>query len=163
MLNDALRLPAEKVVAPDRDRAIAIYGIDVEGDWRYPQFGVSIDEYSVERRAITGNCSRFNRIEGAVPQNAKAIQYFAFDVEPGYYIYSGFNAVSLQGKNTFSVPAGQVVYLGDFIYTRTGTVTLRRDFGPALPALVKAYPNLKEKIVLAETTSAVPTMFLCAP
>ncbi len=163
MLNDTNNLSAKEVLTPSRNRAIVIYGIGMEKEWSYPQFNVSIDEYSMERRAITGNCWRFNRLEASVPQASRTIQYFAFDVEPGYYIYSGFNAVSLSGHNTFSVPADQIVYLGDFIYTNDDSVVLRRDIDTGPTALKKAFPSLEEKIVLTETTSASPTLFLCAP
>lgn len=163
LLNDTVRLDDSKVLAPRGERALVIYGVAVEGAWRYPEFGVSLDEFSIERHAITGDCWSFNRIQASVPKDSTTVQYHAFDVAPGYYIYSGFNAEGLRGPNTFLVPESEVVYLGDFVYTTDDRVVLRRDISAALPALAKSYPKLTGKIVLAEIVSAAPTMFLCTP
>lgn len=163
LLNDTLRLADDMVLAPTRDRAVVVFGIAVEGAWNYPEFGVVIDEYNLEKKAITGNCWRYNRVHASVPKSSATVQLFAFDVAPGYYIFSAFNVVRFRGDNTFFVPEGKVVYLGEFVYTADGTVVLRHRDAKTASVLTKKFPNLKENIVLAESRVGVPTMFLCTP
>lgn len=103
-------------------------------------------------------------MEASVPKDSRAVQRFAFEVEPGYYAFSGFNAVKLAGPSAFSAPAGQVVYLGDFIYSGEHTVVLRRSDDTMKREVQKAYPSLVDKITFAKAISAAaPKMFLCTP
>lgn len=94
------------------------------------------------------------------------VQHLVFDATPGYYA-GGAAGVVFSGHTSplaFEIPAGQVVYLGDFIYTSDRKVDLRRDINAAKAALAKSYPNARGELVLAK---AVPVpilqMFLCAP
>lgn len=158
------RIPEAEVVAPDANHSVVIFGIGVEGDWEYPRFAVVLDEYDIERQSITGNCWRYNRMEASVPKDSKAMRRFAFEVKPGYFAFSGFNSVELVGSSAFSAPAGQIVYLGDFIYSGERKLVLRRSEDALKGELLKEYPNLADKIALAEAISvATPKMFLCTP
>jgi hypothetical protein len=166
LLNNVIPIPNDKVTMPSDDRAIAIYGVALESDWPYPQFSISLDEYSMEKQAITGNCWRFNRMNATVPKTRTSVQYFAFEVAPGYYTFSPFNA---QNQNTnqaqaFHLPAGQISYIGDFIYVGQQSTDLRRNHSAIESNLKKIYPNIKSTIKLAEYVMvARPFLFLCAP
>ena len=162
LLNDVnpVTIKSSHEPMPRADRAIVVYGIGVEGKSHYPGIGIGLDEYSIERQSITGDCWRFNRMQASVAAIAGTRQYFAFDVQPGHYVYSGFNGVRLRDREetlAFEVPAGRLVYLGDFVYGDDGQVDLRRDFNG-----VPSYFN--QKIILANALSASPPkLFLCMP
>lgn len=162
--NSVVRIPETKVEAPGISRSVVIFGVGVEGAWEYPRFAIVLDEYDIERQSITGNCWRYNKMEAFVQKDSKAVQRFAFEVEPGYYTFSGFNAVKLAGPNAFSAPAEQIVYLGDFIYSGERTVVLRRSDDTMKREVRTAYPTLADKITFAKSISAAaPNMFLCTP
>lgn len=86
-------------------------------------------------------------------------QYFLFDVEPGHYVYSGFNGVRLRDskkESAFEVPAGRIVYLGDFVYSDDGKVDIRRD-------LDRVQSYFKENVLLADMLLVPPPRpFLCS-
>ncbi|MBR7800473.1 hypothetical protein [Undibacterium fentianense] len=166
LLNNVDTISKEKVIAPSLYRGIAIVGVALEADWPYPQFSISLDEYSVEKQAITGNCWRFNRMTASVPKEVKSVHYFAFEVEPGHYTMSPFNTPFQDAKQVqgFHVPAGQITYIGDFIYTGQKSIELRRNY-PVIEVDLKNYfPNMKATVKLAESVLiARPSLFLCAP
>jgi hypothetical protein len=149
VLNSVMQLDPGEQPAPGPYRAIAVYGLGVEGAWRYPEFAIVLDEYNPRDKRITGGCFLYNRMEAAVPTKAREVRQFAFDVPAGHYAYSGFNATRLSsGPVAFELPEGRVVYLGDFIYTDSG-VELRRREG---------------KVPLAKVAPiSPPPMFLCTP
>lgn len=162
--NGVVRLQKAEVAPPSATRAVVIFGIGVEAAWEYPQFGIVIDEYDIKRQAITGNCWRYNRMNASVPNDSRVVNFFAFEINPGYFSLSGFNTAQLLSDPVaFLAPAGQIVYLGDFIYSGKHTIILRRGEGQ-LRNLRQEYMNLADKITLAGATSvAAPRMFLCAP
>lgn len=166
LLNNVDTISKEKVIRPKANRGIAIVGVAVEAEWPYPQFSISLDEYSIEKQAITGNCWRFNRMTASVPKEAKSAHYFAFEVEPGHYTMSPFNT-PIQETNQaqgFHVPAGQITYIGDFIYAGQKSIILRRHYPTIEAELKKAYPNMQYNAKLAESVLvARPHLFLCAP
>src|ERR1700690_3958588 len=53
---------------PDSSHAIVVIGIGLDVSPPFPEFVVTFDEYSVEKRAITGNCFRYNRIDAEHPE-----------------------------------------------------------------------------------------------
>jgi len=163
LLNDVSML-SRGSVAPDPERAVVIYGLGVEGNWRSPKFAVQLDEYDVERQRITGNCSRFNRMQTSVLGTPGPVEHFVFDVRPGNYVYSQFNGVGLSGGAVrFEVPAGQTVYLGDFMATRDQKVVLRRD-ADTVAGLRKSFPVLHHDLLIAEPKSSGNTgVFVCMP
>ena len=163
-LNDVNQISTDRFTrpTPKPGRALVMYGGggEEQGSWSYPRFGVALDEYSVERQAITGNCWRFNRMFASVTAISGTREYFLFDVQPGFYTYSWFNGAQLTSSDktlTFEVPPGRIVYLGDFIYARGGGVEVRRNL-----SAVKSY--FKEDLLLADTLLVhPPQMFLCMP
>jgi len=164
LLNNVVRITETEAAVPDINRSVVIFGIGVEGAWEYPRFAVVLDEYDTERQSITGNCWRYNKMEASVPKGSRAVQRFAFEVEPGYYSFSGFNAVKLVGPIAFLAPAGQIVYLGDFIYSGERTVVLRRSDDTMKKEVIKEYSSLADKITFAKAISvAAPKGFLCTP
>jgi hypothetical protein len=166
LLNNVDAIHHAKMINPKQDRGIAIVGVAVEGVWNYPQFSLSLDEYSLEKQAITGNCWRFNRMTASVPKETKSLQYFAFDLAPGYYTYSPFNLPNPHSEQVqgFHVPAGQITYIGNFIYTENKSIELRRNYPRIEAELKQAYPNIKSTVKLAETVLVKrPHLFLCAP
>lgn len=166
LLNNVDMISKEKVIVSNPNRGIAIVGVAIEADWLYPQFSISLDEYSIEKQAITGNCWRFNRMTATVSKEARAAHYFAFEVEPGHYTLSPFNA-PLQDANqaqSFHVPAGQITYIGNFIYAGQKSILVRRNYPTIEAELKQAYPNIQSTVKLAESVLvARPYLFLCAP
>ncbi len=162
LLNDVSRVD-EPVYRPSSDRALVIVGVGLEGDWGYPKFPVRFIEYDMARKTTVGNCWRWNRLEAAT---SKQIEYFFFDVAPGYYAGSGGNTV-VRGETSplvFEVPAGRIVYLGDFIYARDQKIDLRRNVKAATEAMKNSPASAGSEVVVAK---AVPVpalqMFVCTP
>jgi hypothetical protein len=150
--NSVVPLDPRTAHAPSPDKGIAVFGLAIEESPATPAFGVVLDEYSPVDKSITGNCWRYTHMRAAIPARQYRAEHFAFEVPPGHYVYSGFNAAGLKGGAVaFEVPAGGAVYLGEFILTKGQAVELRRQplqSGPAL-AKVSAVP--------------APNVFLCAP
>ena len=152
----------------DEGRAVVVFGVGVEGDWHHAGYATQFDEYDVKAGAITGNCVRFNRMSGAVPSLPAPVRHFAFDVPAGAYVYSGFNGARLAAGAAktlaYAAPAGRVVYLGDFIYTKQGAVSVRSDLDAAQRYLSAAHPELRGAAALADAFSVPPPrLFLCTP
>ncbi|MDQ1923319.1 hypothetical protein [Massilia pseudoviolaceinigra] len=145
-------------------RAVVVYGIGMEGTWDAQRFAVELEEYSLADQAITGGCLFYNRTEGSIPSVPGPVQYVAFDVPAGNYAY-GRLIDEPSGKATaFNAPAGRIVYLGDFIYTREKRMELRRDLKAFEQVRKQALPDLKGEIALAETqTVARPRFFYVLP
>lgn len=161
-LNDVLRV-SEPGYAPPSDRAIVIVGVGMEGEWKELKFQIALQEYDMRQQSITGNCWRWNRV---VAVTEKEIEYFVFDVAPGFYAGGGGTTV-FRGQASplaFEVPADRVVYLGDFVYARDHKLDLRRDVTAVKEALRKSFSEVVGEPVVAKTIS-VPTIqgFLCAP
>ena len=75
-MNAVRSLPAGET--PHDERAVVVYGVKVEGLWKYPQFSVQLAEYDLAKQNITGNCFQFNRTEAFVASEPGEMQYFAF-------------------------------------------------------------------------------------
>lgn len=145
--------------------AVIVYGIKVEGEWNFPRFGIQLDEYSIENQSIAGNCFQFNRTKASVPSSQRSIEYFAFEVPPGYYVYSPFNGVQLHlDSQAFFAPKGSTVYVGDFIYRKNRFVVLHKDLDALKEAQGKSLPNIQGEISTAEALPVKrPMLFLCTP
>lgn len=166
-LNSVKLLPTGAAV--DDGRAIVVVGLGVEGDWKHSGFTVELDEYSVQAQAGTGNCFRFNRINATLSPAPGPTRYFAFDVPAGAYVYSPFNGAQLvpaakYDATAFAAPAGKIVYIGDFTYSRDRMVALRRDLDAFSKARAKSLANLRGEVLLAETAQVQrPKPFMCTP
>jgi hypothetical protein len=157
--------PISSIKGVKDGRAILVYGVGVEGDWKYPAFGVQLDEYSLVGQATMGNCFQYNRTEARVPAAPGATHYFAFDVPAGHYVYSAFQTVPLdQGAQAIAVPAGRTVYVGDFVYTKAGVVALRQDWEGLKRSTTLHLPGVDEGISRAQTVAVRPPKpFMCTP
>ena len=161
-LNDVVRV-TEPGYSPPSNRSLVIVGAGMEGDWKALKFQIALHEYDMRLQSITGNCWSWNRV---VAVTEKEIEYFVFDVAPGFYAGGGGMAV-FRGQASplaFEVPAGRVVYLGDFVYAKDHKVDLRRDVIAAKAALKKSFPDVVGEPVVAKTISvATIQTFLCTP
>jgi len=140
-LNDVKTLELNFQGTPPADRAYVIVQLSVEESTQLEMF---IAEYSLERQDITGTCWRYNLMFPIVPAIGGTRQYFAFDVKPGHYVPLAYHDAMSKGI-AFEVPAGRIVYLGEFILTSGGKLELKRDLES-----VKEYFRGRE-ILLAET------------
>ena len=161
VLNNVRRVDSNTL--PGDGRAILIYGIaiDNDGHWDYPVFSPSLVEYDLDHQVGTGNCFIFNRTVSSITPVPGSRQYFAFDVPAGNYSFTPFfvGHVDFDEEQTFSAPAGRVVYVGDFVLTNGTRLVLRRDYEAALVALRSPSP-----ISLAVAIPArAPQIFLCTP
>lgn len=146
-LNDVKPLGLSFQGTPPTGRAYAIVALSVEAPQKQPlghAFSIWIEEYSIERQDITGNCWRNNLMYPSVQPFGGTRQYFAFDVKPGYYAAIGYLG-TMHKQLAFEVPAGRIVYLGEFILTSDGGQRLNRD----LSAVRDSFPG--RDVLLAET------------
>jgi len=158
---------------PFFNRTTIVYGVDVdvEGRWRltdvhwkYRTFGISVDEYDIEKQKITGNCWRYNHAQAIVSVDVPMPQYFAFDVPAGYYVQGAFNSPKVEPSIAFAAPKGRVVYIGTFVYSKNRTLELNRDLEKAKNQIYSALPRLPKNIELADTVPVKPPYgFLCGP
>lgn len=148
-----------------QDRAVIVYGVKVEVQWTYPQFGIVLDEYDAKTGKITGNCWSYVHARATVDGAPGDVRYFAFEVPPGQYVYSPFNANSLVGGNiAFEATAGKPAYVGEFVYEQNRTVTLRQNLDEAKPAIDLLFPELKGSLSAADTRIVKnPFVFICTP
>lgn len=147
------------------DRAVIVYGVKVEGLWGYPQFSISLDEYDAQTGKITGNCLIHTKTLATVDSARRDVQYFAFDVPPGQYVYSPFNANLLSGGNVaFEAAAGKHVYVAEFVYEKNRAVTLRQNLDQAKAPIASLFPGVKGNLSAADTrTVKSPNIFICTP
>ncbi len=162
-INSVNRLPTGSTASPHR--AVIVYGVKVEGSWPHARFTVQLDEYDLAKHNISGNCFRFNRAEARIAAAPGAVTYVAFDVPPGHYVYSRFNGAPLSGEVVaFEAPVGKNVYLGNFVFEKSGVVSLTRDFETVRADISTALPGLEKQLSLAKVKSVErPRAFLCTP
>lgn len=162
-LNSVGKLPTGG--APWPERSVLVYGIQVEGQWRAPRWAVGLDEYSLARQEITGNCWRYNRTEASVPSASRDVHFFAFDVPEGYYAFSGFSRDRPEAPVAFFAPRGRTVLVGVFAYTSAGKVVLHRDLAAQRPLVEAQLPRLSGETALAESVAIqrAPGLFICTP
>lgn len=163
-VSNAVRLIPAGMAASNAG-AVVIYGVGVEGNWKHERFGIELAAYDLGKQALAGNCFRFDRTRAKVPAASGPIQYFAFEVPPGNYVYSPFNSAPLaQDAWAFAAPEARTVYIGDFVYARNDDVVIRRDPGNLQRAHAASLPDLKGEIVLATAVPVrPPAPFLCTP
>jgi hypothetical protein len=140
-------------------------GLDVA--WPYTEFALTLDEYSVEKQNITGNCFHYNRIDATRPSIPAKVIYLAYEVPASAYVYSGRNANATLARSSmgtaFIAPVGAAVYFGDYVYVGNKTVEFRRDINAARSGARSLLPR---DTVLAPAQSATATHappLPCAP
>lgn len=148
-----------------------VFGVATEADWPAKGFSVQLDRYDPVT-GEAGNCSRHDNARGSIPPTPTGLHYFVFDVPAGNYVFSALNGQSLDSDSpaAFVAPAGQSVYLGDFVlvgpitpYTLSidGPIVVRRDLAAAKAALGREATRLELADVLSGVRRGRP--FLCTP
>lgn len=162
-INAVKTLPAGGT--PSGDRAVVVYGVKVEGLWQYTKFAVQLAEYDLAKQNITGNCFHFNRTEAVIASEPGEMKYFAFEVPPGYYVYSPFHFTRLSGDFlAFEAPPGRSVYIGDFVLEKNQSVSLHRETSAEKNGIETMWPGLRGKISLANAVAVKPPFsFMCTP
>lgn len=165
--------PLQEGATPFLSRATLVYGVDVgaEGRWRltdtHPKhrtFGISLDEYDIEKQEITGNCWRYNQANALVSVDVPMPQYFAFDVPAGYYVYGAYGWPEIERSMAFFVPESKVIYIGTFVYSKNKALKLHRDLEKDKSKIFATLPKLPRNIELADTVAVKPPIgFLCTP
>lgn len=162
-MNSVKPLPAGE--ASHDGSAVVVYGVKVEGLWKYSQFSVQLAEYDLAKQNITGNCFQFNRTEAFVASGPGEMKYFAFEVPPGYYVYSPFHLARLSGDFfAFEAPSGRIVYIGDFVLEKNELVSLHRERIAETDEIEMTWPSLKRQISPANAVAVRrPLLFMCTP
>jgi hypothetical protein len=162
-MNAVKLLPAGDT--PRDGSSVVVYGVKVEGLWKYSQFSVQLAEYDLAKQNITGNCFQFNRAEASVASRPGEMEYFAFEVRPGYYVYSPFHLARLSGDFlAFEAPSGRSVYIGDFVLEKNELVSLHREKISETHGIETIWPSLKRQISPATTVAVRPPfIFICTP
>jgi hypothetical protein len=152
---------------PDSGHAIVVIGVGLDAAWPFAAFSLALDEYSIEKRDITGNCFRYNHIEAVRPSSPAKVIYFTYEVPAGAYVYSFRNANAVLPPSAlgsgFIAPPGRAVYFGDYVFVGNQTVEFRRDIDAAR---LRVRALLPRDVVLeqAEPTTTVRVHgFLCTP
>jgi hypothetical protein len=152
---------------PDSAHAIVVIGVGLDAAWPFAGFSLALDEYSVEKQDITGNCFRYNHIAATLPSSPAKVTYFAYEVPAGTYVYSSFNANAPLAQSAvgsaFIAPPGRTVYFGDYVFVGNRTVEFRSDIATArlgIRALLSRGAVLKQA---EPTTTAHVHGFMCTP
>jgi len=142
-------------------------GIGLDAAWPFAAFSLALDEYSLEKRDIAGNCFRYNHIEATRASNPAKVTYFAYKVPAGTYVYSPFNANATLPPSVpatgFIAPPGRAVYFGDYVFVGNQTVELRRDIDAARLGVRALIPDdlLLDQAEPAPIAHVHP--FMCTP
>jgi hypothetical protein len=167
LLNSVHSITAAPRTQPDSAHAIVVIGVGLEAEWPFSEFPLVLDEYSAEKKGITGSCFHYNRIEVARRPGIAKITYLAYEVPANIYVYSGRNANATLAPSSmgraFMAPPGATVYFGDYIFVGNGTVEFRRNIEAARSG---AQPVLPHGAVLESAEPIAVTnapALLCTP
>lgn len=162
VINSTRPLPTGGTPSPWR--AVVVYGMGVEGSWHAQRMGVQLDEYDLAKQTTSGNCTFYNRTDASIPAVPGPVRYVAFDVPAGSYTaHSGMSLLD-PTPTAYIAPPGQIVYIGDFIYTRENRLEVRRHLQAFEQVRKAALPDLKGEVLLAGAQTVVrPRFFLCTP
>ena len=158
--------------AVSKKSALMVVGIGVSPNVSQQSFSMRIEQVD-PATGTGGNCRRWNRAEMTTTAAPGVVEYRAFEVPPGVYARAWDpRPLSTGGGNAFVVPAGKVVYLGDFIresdqrQNRTSLFSEEHEgLGRDLDRARAALPSSGNDMQLAEITSipSVPRAFICTP
>lgn len=166
LLNSVQQIHHRTAIEPGE--ALVVIGVGLGAPWPYPTFSVSLDEYSLQKQKITGDCFHYNHMDATISAGETAVQYFAFRVPAGVYVFSEFNAGPsprpLPHPAAFIAPKGGVIYFGDYILVGDHTVELRNDIAAARIAVKDIIP-INSTLTQADPEPSVRrgTVFLCTP
>jgi hypothetical protein len=62
----------------DSGHAIVVIGVGLDAAWPFGVFPLALDEYSVAKQDITGNCFRYNHIAATRPSSPAKVKHFAY-------------------------------------------------------------------------------------
>ena len=167
LLNSVHPITRAPRTKPDAAHAIVVIGIGLDVAWPYTEFPLILDEYSVEKQNITGNCFHYNRIETIRPSVPAKVTYLAYEVPASAYVYSGRNANATLAPSSmgraFIAPPGATVYFGDYVFVGNKTVEFRRDIDAARSG-TRSLLSRDTVLEPAEpTTAAHAPPLLCTP
>jgi hypothetical protein len=167
LLNSVRRITEPPRVSPGSGDAIVVIGIGLDAAWPFQGFALTLDEYSVQKQDIAGNCFHYNRIDATVPSSPTKVTYFAYEVPAGTYVYSRRNANATLDPpamgSAFIVPPGTTVYFGDYVFAGNQTVKFRRDIEAARSGIRALLPRNAVLEPAEPTTTALTHPFLCTP
>jgi hypothetical protein len=125
------------------------------------------DEYSAEKRGISGTCFHYNRIEATHPSTPAKIAYLAYEVPANIYVYGGRNANAALAPSTggraFIAPPGGAVYFGDYVFVGHKTVEFRRNLEAARSGARSLLPRDTVLEAAEPTTVLDARPLLCTP
>jgi hypothetical protein len=167
LMNGAYRISSKGQGSPGQ--SMVVFGVQLSAEWPHPEFEMILDEYSLEKHGITGNCFRYTRLEPRMSSHPSGMHYFAYRVPAGAYIYSFRNAVragsAFDGRMpaVFVVPADAAVYFGDFVYDGS-EMQLQGDLAAARVTMTPLL-TVRQSLTQAETIKDETKIraFLCTP
>jgi hypothetical protein len=166
LLNSVSSITRAPGTKPDTAHAIVVIGIGLDVVWPYPEFQLTLAEYSVQKQSITGNCFHYNRIVATRPSIPAKVTYLAFEVPANVYVYLDNPILPLAPSpigHAFKAPQGTTVYFGDYVFIGNRTVEFRRDLTAARAGARQLLPR-NTVLELAESTTAPGAhMFICTP
>jgi hypothetical protein len=163
LMNSVRRLDHGGV--PQVDTSVIVYGVRLDTAWSAPQMMFGVDAYDIEKQAIKGDCWHLDRAQVSVSGVPDAMQYFAFEVPAGHYVFGAWSTVALTTQErVFYAPKSETVFLGNFIYTANQKIEIQRELVTTKPEILAALPKTNPTISLApaQATSQVK-LFMCTP
>jgi hypothetical protein len=167
LLNAVNPITHDRAPHPDSNHSIVVIGVGLDATWPYKEISVVLDEYSLKKQDLTGNCFLYNRIEATRPPHPSPVHYFVFEVPASAYTYGGGN-VNAQlppspNASGFIAAAGKTVYFADYVFVGNQSVEQRRNLEAARGATQRLLPR---GAFLEEAQAVSPPrghMFLCTP
>jgi hypothetical protein len=92
--------------AIESGQAIVVIGVGLDTASPPSSFSIALDEYSITKGKITGNCFHYNHIQANLPAVQTDVKYFAYIVPAGVYVYSSFNGNPPPHPAAFIAPSG---------------------------------------------------------
>ncbi len=167
LLNSVHSITTAPRTKPDSAHAIVVIGVGLDVAWPYTEFALTLDEYSVEKQNITGNCFHYNRIDVTRPSTPANVTYLAYEVPANAYVYSGRNANAALAPSSmghaFIASPGATVYFGDYVFAGNQTVEFRRDINAARSGARSLLPRDTVLEPAEPTTAAHAPALLCNP
>ena len=87
LLNSVRSINSAPRTKPDTAHAIVVIGMGLDVTWPYKQIQLTLPEYSVEKKRMTGNCYHYNRIQASRPSIPAKVAYLVFEVPANAYVY----------------------------------------------------------------------------
>jgi hypothetical protein len=167
LLNAVRPIKHDRPQKPDSNHSIVVIGVGLDVPWPYKEFSAVLDEYSLEKQNITGNCFLYNRIESTRSSTPGPVTYFVFEVPASAYVYGGGNVnarlPASPNASGFIAPAGKTVYFADYVFVGNQSVEQRRDLETAREATKRLLPRGAALEAAEAITPPRGHMFLCTP